>query len=49
LEGEAKEIGTILSMDALTGVVWEDDSQIQVAHVYKDFDKDNPRIEIEIV
>lgn len=38
-----------LSMDALTGVVWEDDSQIQVAHVYKDFDKDNPRIEIEIV
>lgn len=37
-----------LSMDALTGVVWEDDSQIQVAHVYKKYDKENPRIEITI-
>ena len=38
-----------LSMDALTGIVWEDDSQIIYAHVEKQYDKRNPRIEIEIV
>lgn len=37
-----------LSMDALNGIVWEDDSQISVAHIYKDYDKSNPRIEIVI-
>lgn len=37
-----------LSMDALTGIVWEDDSQIQIAHVYKEYDKELPRIEIMI-
>ena len=37
-----------ISMDALTGIVWEDDSLIQTATVEKLFDKDNPRIEIEV-
>lgn len=37
-----------LSMDALTGIVWEDDSQVQKATVEKFYDKENPRIEIEI-
>ena len=37
-----------LSMDAMTGLVWVDDSQIQVAHVRKAYDKENPRMEIVI-
>jgi Holliday junction resolvase RusA-like endonuclease len=37
-----------LSMDALTGIVWIDDSQIQVAHVSKFYSKEDPRIEITI-
>lgn len=37
-----------LSMDALTGIVWEDDSQIQKATVEKFYSKENPRIEIII-
>lgn len=37
-----------LSMDSLTGIVWVDDSQIQKALVTKNYDKKNPRIEIEI-
>jgi Holliday junction resolvase RusA-like endonuclease len=37
-----------LSCDALTGIVWEDDSQIQRATVEKYYDKKSPRIEIEI-
>jgi Holliday junction resolvase RusA-like endonuclease len=35
-------------MDALTGIVYEDDSQITEAYVVKDYDKENPRIEINI-
>lgn len=38
-----------LSMDALTGMVWEDDEQILEAHVSKRYDKGKPRIEIEII
>jgi crossover junction endodeoxyribonuclease RusA len=38
-----------LSIDALTGIVWEDDSQIQIAHVRKYYDKEKPRIEVEII
>lgn len=38
-----------LSMDALSGIVWVDDSQIQMAHVCKHYDKENPRIEIDII
>lgn len=37
-----------LSFDSLSGIVWEDDTQVQKAVVYKDYDKDNPRIEIII-
>lgn len=37
-----------LSVDALTGIVWLDDSQIQKATVEKFYDKINPRIEITI-
>lgn len=37
-----------ISMDALTGIVWVDDSQIQRATVEKHYDKENPRIEITI-
>jgi len=37
-----------LIMDALTGIVWVDDSQITEAHVSKMYCKENPRIEIII-
>jgi Holliday junction resolvase RusA-like endonuclease len=37
-----------LTMDALTGIVWEDDSQITDVIVRKKIDKENPRIEIII-
>ena len=37
-----------LSMDALSGIVWVDDVQIQKAVVEKFYDKDFPRIEIKI-
>lgn len=38
-----------LSMDALTGIVWVDDSQIKKATVELFFDKNNPRIELKIL
>lgn len=38
-----------LSMDALTGIVWLDDSQIKKATVEKFYSKENPRIEITIL
>lgn len=37
-----------LSMDSLTGIVYEDDSQIEQVCVSKFYDKENPRIEIKI-
>lgn len=37
-----------LSMDALSGIVWQDDSQILDAVVHKRRDKENPRIEITV-
>jgi Holliday junction resolvase RusA-like endonuclease len=37
-----------LSMDALTGIVYEDDSQIIEAIVKKHYDHLNPRIEIDL-
>lgn len=37
-----------ISMDSLTGIVWDDDSQIMRATVEKHKDKQKPRIEIYI-
>jgi Holliday junction resolvase RusA-like endonuclease len=37
-----------LWQDSLNGIVWKDDSQIVVAHVYKHYDKHKPRIEVDI-
>src|SRR3990167_11054997 len=39
--------GKIL-LDSLTGIVWEDDKQIQKMLVTKNYSKENPRIEIII-
>jgi crossover junction endodeoxyribonuclease RusA len=36
-------------LDALSGIVYEDDSQIEAMHVYKSVEKSNPRIEIQVL
>ena len=38
-----------LVLDALTGIAYEDDSQIDELHLYRHYDKSAPRIEIELV
>jgi Holliday junction resolvase RusA-like endonuclease len=35
-----------LWQDALSGIVYDDDSQIAELHLYRDYDKARPRIEI---
>lgn len=35
-------------IDALSGIVWADDSQIQDLHQKKRFDKENPRVEVVV-
>ena len=35
-----------LVLDALTGIVYEDDSQIDELHLYRRYDKENPRVKI---
>jgi Holliday junction resolvase RusA-like endonuclease len=37
-----------LVLDALTGIAWEDDSQIAALHLYREYDRASPRIEIAI-
>lgn len=37
-----------LVLDAMTGIVYGDDKQITVLHLYKDYDKNNPRVEVGI-
>lgn len=37
-----------LVFDALSGVVWRDDSQIEELHIKKLYDKENPRVELLI-
>lgn len=34
--------------DSLTGIVIDDDSQIDELHIYRNYSKENPRVEIEI-
>ena len=38
-----------LSFDAMSGIVYEDDSQIKKMTVEKFYDKENPRIEITVL
>ena len=35
-------------LDSLTGIVWDDDSQIEDLHTMKAIDKDNPRVEMRV-
>lgn len=35
-------------LDALTGIVWTDDGQIVDLHTCKFYDKDQPRVELEV-
>ena len=37
-----------LTMDALTGIVWQDDSQVKEATIKVLYSKENPRVEIII-
>jgi crossover junction endodeoxyribonuclease RusA len=37
-----------LILDALSGIVYEDDSQIDALHLYRRYDAANPRIEIDV-
>lgn len=34
--------------DVMNGWVWEDDSQVSELHLFKDLDRANPRVEVEI-
>ncbi len=33
-------------LDAMTGIVWEDDSQVEDLHLMKGIDKENPRVDV---
>jgi Holliday junction resolvase RusA-like endonuclease len=35
--------------DCLTGIIWVDDKQITELHAFKEVDKSNPRVELQIV
>ena len=35
-------------LDAFKGIVWVDDGQVDVLHIYRKYDKENPRMEIEV-
>lgn len=35
-----------LTLDALTGILYNDDSQITELHIFKAYDKTNPRVEV---
>jgi crossover junction endodeoxyribonuclease RusA len=37
-----------LVLDALTGIVYVDDSQVDELHLYRHYDKENPRIEVQV-
>ncbi len=40
--------GNKLLLDALTGIVYKDDGQITMLHVFKRFDVDDPRVDIDV-
>lgn len=35
-------------LDALNGVLWHDDKQIDELHIYRHDDKNNPRVEVKV-
>lgn len=35
-------------LDSMAGILYEDDSQVQELHLYRGFDKQNPRIEVSV-
>jgi len=35
-------------LDALSGIVWDDDGQIVDLHIRKHYDKEQPRVELEV-
>lgn len=35
-------------LDSMQGIVYEDDNQVHILHLFKHYDKDNPRTEVEI-
>ncbi|HET7679075.1 MAG TPA: RusA family crossover junction endodeoxyribonuclease [Xanthobacteraceae bacterium] len=37
-----------LVLDALSGIVYLDDSQVAGLHLYRCYDKDRPRIEVDV-
>jgi len=36
-------------LDSMSGIVYEDDSQVNELHVFKEIDKDNPRTIVQIL
>lgn len=36
-------------LDSMTGIVYIDDSQITELHVFKEYDKEKPRVEIQVL
>lgn len=36
-------------LDSMEGIIYENDNQINELHVFKEYDKENPRIEIQIL
>lgn len=36
-------------LDCMTGIIYNDDSQITELHVFKEIDKENPRTEIQVL
>lgn len=40
---------TKLRQDSLQWILYKDDSQIQIAHIVKAYDKENPRIVLEFI
>ena len=36
-------------LDALNGIIWHDDKQVTTLHITKEYDRENPRVEIKVV